>query len=348
MKRLIIIYLVFVILLSACNFPGAEPTPEKLAETPTLRSIATSGEASILHLTQPNELPAERSGHAGDFDSSISAANQEAAGGDRHTFGKVERSFNANSMDIYFENLDIVDTYVFQDDTWIYGQIFLKGSDSDNINISKYAMELDLDIDGRGDYLIVAALDITSDPSTTDWTVEGVSIFWDQNKDVGDKTAMYTDENAKDGDGFEVEVFNSGHGDDPDSGWVRVTGGSEPKVEIAVKRSLLGNPDKYLIGMWAGTTLLDPVLFDINDHFTHEEAGAADRGLPFFYPINFVYELDNACRMAVGFAPTGNEPGLCKTLIPQSEGGGNGTCQDPGNCYLWTESLCECIPFIFE
>ena len=344
MRRLFIINFVIVILLSACNFPGSEPTPERVAETPTLRPVATSAEVSILHQTRPHELPTERSGHAGDHDSSTTASKKEAAGGDRHTFGIFERPFNANTMDIYFEKLDIVDTFVFQDDIWIYGQIILKGSDADNLIISKYAMELDLDIDGKGDYLIVATVDIAADPSSTEWTVAGVQVFWDQNKDVGDKSAMYTDENAKDGDGFEVEVFNSGKGNDPDSAWMRVTGGSGPTVEIAVKRSLLGNPDKYLIGMWAGTILLDPLLYDHNDHFTHEEAGAADRGLPIFYPINFVYELDNACRMAVGFSPTGNEPGLCKTIIPND---GSGDCKPPpGGCLLpsvWSADLCACL-----
>jgi hypothetical protein len=102
-------------------------------------------------------------------------------------------------------------------------------------------------------------------------------------------------------------------------------------VEISVKRSVLGNPEKYLINMWAGTSLLDPALFDLNDHFTHEQAGAADRGYEVYYPIKAVYEVDNSCRMAVGFQPTA-EPAVQaqrrKIRLPP--------CPDPARSYFRT------------
>ena len=81
--------------------------------------------------------------------------------------------------------------------------------------------------------------------------------------------------------------------------------------------------------MWAGTTLLDPKLFDLNDHFTQEQAGAADPGLELYYPIKAIYEIDNSCRMAVGFKPTGKEPGLCEIFIPKEDVAAPGSTPNP-------------------
>lgn len=127
-------------------------------------------------------------------------------------------------------------------------------------------------------------------------------------------------------------------------------------VEISIKKSAVGNPQKYLINMWAGTSLLNPALFDLNDHFTHEQAGAADKGLQNYYPIKEVFEIDNSCRMAVGFQPTGNEPGICESLIPVNEqqplpsgpSGCQATSADISACNQdvycgWNASSCSCV-----
>jgi hypothetical protein len=50
-------------------------------------------------------------------------------------------------------------------------------------------------------------------------------------------------------------------------------------------------------------------------------------------------QLDNSCRMAVGFNPTGNEPGLCKTGADQAEGCPpcpQGQYQIPPSCTCYT------------
>jgi hypothetical protein len=336
---------VMVAFIIACNIPGLN-TPTPIVETPTQLvaplEVTPPAEAGIQHVVIPASLPAERSSHAGDFDSSTTAGQKAAAGGDRFTFGRFERPFNANSMDVYFSQLDIVDTYVFQDDTWIYGSITMKGLDSLASTTAKYALELDLNTDGKGDWLIVAAK-----PSSSEWQVEGVQIFEDANHDVGSEAAMYTDKNAS-GDGFENKVFDQGNGSDPDGAWARISPQDPNVVEISVKRSVLGNSERYLINMWAGTSLLDPALFDINDHFSHEQAGAADRGLEIFYPIKSVYEIDNSCRMAVGFEPTGQEPGLCEVFIPAGPGQPTGCrlndtiCGNMGPGYYFDAQNCQC------
>jgi hypothetical protein len=297
--------------LSPTEIPTASPTNQVTeVASPLPVNIPVTGlstEPPIQHTVQPIDFPAERSNQATDYDSSLNA-NKKITTQDRFTFGRFERPFSTN-MDVYFPQLDIIDTSVFQDEMWIYGKITVKGNDSSNALTGKYALELDLDRDGKGDWLVIA-----SNPASTEWSVNGVQIYQDANKDVGNQSPMHTDGNMM-GDGFETLVFDQGVGGDPDSAWVRILPDDPNTIEITIKRSVLGDPNEYLINMWAGSSLLNPALFDINDHFTHEQAGEADPEFKNFFPIKEVVELDNSCQMAVGFQPTGSEPGLCKTRV---------------------------------
>lgn len=297
--------------------PATEVAQEIISQEATQESAPTPTEvaaATIQHQTVPVNLPDQQSGQAGDFDSSTIIENKTVIGGDRFTYGRFERPFNANTMDVYFSQLDIVNTFVSEDDIWIYGTINLKELNASSTVAGKYAIELDTNLDGKGDWLIT-----TSVPASTDWGVDGVQIYKDANHDVGSEQPALTDEKGTPGDGFESIVFDQGQGNDADSAWARLSPNESNIVEIAVKKSVLSDPKKYLINMWAGTSLLDPAIFDINDHFSHEQAGAADRGLQVYYPIKAVYEIDNSCRMAVGFQPTGKEPGLCETPASASQ-----------------------------
>lgn len=326
-----VLMLVMIIFILACGLPSSGSTEVSSTNVPT--QLESPTEALIEHVLIPVNLPIDRSSNAGDYDSSTG----QFPGGDRFTFGRFERPFNADTMDIYFAEIDIIDTSVFQDETWIYGKIIVKGNETNSLS-GKYALELDTDVDGKGDWLVLA-----SAPTSTDWTTAGVQVYEDANNDVGNASAMYTDENAI-SDGFEAVIFNQGKGDDPDSAWVRISTEAQNIIEFSVKRSVLGNPEKYLINMWAGNSL-DPSLFDINDLFTHEQAGAADPGLEIFYPIKGVSEIDNSCRMAVGFQPVGTEAGLCEVLANSLQPGPT-TCAVPNSClgcgYTWNPVTCTC------
>ncbi len=328
-----------MVIILACSLPAATDATEVPVTATELAQEATPEGApptevavvAIQHQTVPVGLPDQHSGQAGDFDSSAILENKTVVGGDRFTYGRFERPFNANAMDVYFSQLDIVDTSASEDDIWIFGSIKIQAPDASNALSGKYAIELDTNLDGKGDWLIVA-----SNPTSTDWGVEGVQIFEDANHDVGGELPTLTDKNTVAGDGFESLVFDQGQGDDADAAWVRISPSDPKAVEIAVKKSVMGDSKKYLINMWAGTSLLDPALFDLNDHFSHEQAGAADRGLEYYYPIKEVYEIDSSCRMAIGFQPTGQEPGLCEVLVPD----GNGGYVEPstGGCSLTANS----------
>lgn len=336
--------------------PATEVSATEIAatEAATQESVPADQSVAIQHQTIPVGLPDKQSGQAGDFDSSNVIQNKSAVGGDRFTYGRFERPFNSNTMDVYFSQLDIVDTKVSQDDTWIYGSIVLKELNASSSSAVKYAIELDTDLDGKGDWLIVA-----NKPESTDWVVSGVQVYEDANNDVGSSLPMLSDDNSANGDGFESLAFDQGQGDDTDAAWVRISPNNANLVEISVKQSVLGSPKKYLINMWAGTSLLNPALFDLNDHFSHEQAGAADNGLQYYYPIKEVSEIDSSCRMAVGFQPTGQEPGICEVLIPIT---GQGVPSVPGvpgpsgcqatpaeisscnnqNSYSWNSGTCSC------
>lgn len=347
-----------MIIMLACGLPGTAAVTEAPAtEAPATDTSATEVSAptseitsAVQHEVIPVGLPSQQSGQAADFDASNVLTNGSLVGGDRFTFGRFERPFNATTMDVYFSQLDIVDTQVSQDDTWIYGGMLLKGLNNDSSSASQYAVELDTDLDGKGDWLIIAIK-----PTSTEWTVNGVKVYGDTNNDVGGQLPTLTDK-AQVGDGFETLVFDQGKGDDSDSAWVRISPNDPNMVEISIKKSVVGNPLKYLINMWAGTSLLNPALFDLNDHFTHEQAGAADKGLQNYYPIKEVFEIDNSCRMAVGFQPTGNEPGICESLIPVNEqqplppgpSGCQATSADISACNQdvycnWNASSCSCV-----
>jgi hypothetical protein len=350
MKRVSILFIFLIFVIVACSgnaAPGAagvnatEP-PATSEVIPDTGSATEPPTPEIVHKVIPSELPENRANHAGDQDSSVLADKKQASGGDRFTFSQFERPFNGNSMDIYYANLDILDVTLFTDDLFVYGSIIFKSlAEAPDGTLGGYAMEFDLDLDGTGDVLV-----ITGRPGSTDWTTDGVQVWFDANNDVGGQKVVRADETSFTGDGYESKVFDSGTGNDPDLAWVRISPSDANTIQIAVKLSLFNDDTKYLVGVWAGNENLNPALFDLNDYFTHEQAGAALPELEVFYPIKALSELDNTCRLNIGFDPNGNEPGLCPVPgAPQSpdEQRCTATCSgcgvvDPVTCTCDTSS----------
>ncbi len=342
MKRFFTLLIFLTFVLEACGAgagsdasqPSATEPPATLeAVIPDTGTLSTS--EAIKHTVIPGDLPAEKANHAGDQDSSTLADKHRATGGDRFTFGRFERPFNANTMDVYYPNIDIQDFTVYVDDIFIYSSVIFKSLDTSSPKKSKYAMEFDLDLDGRGDVLVLA-----DQPGSTDWTTDGVQAWVDSNHDVGGDTVINSDGTTP-GDGFETKVFDQGTGNDPDIAWVRISPDDPNTINIAVKLSLFNGDTKYLVGFWAGTDVLNPALFDINDHFTHEQAGEAMVDFEVYYPIKSVSELDNTCRLNVGFTPNGNEPGMCSVPgAPDHSGSCSISC---GFCQIVNLSNCSCM-----
>jgi hypothetical protein len=286
---------------SGCNFPMATPTatPSAIVIVQSTNTAAPPFQGII-----PKELPFKRMDQAGDVDSSANAYRKLVSGGDVFVQGLYERPFNADTMDRYFPYLDIVDTQGFRDETWGYGTITLEGLDSNSGLAAQYALELDVDLDGRGEWLIRA-----QNPASTEWATQGVQAWTDSDGDVGGPTVMGADSKHLGGTGYERNVFDEGKGNLIDAAWVRIKPDDTKTVEIAFKLSLIGEPASYAMGAWAGTSI-DPAMFDHNDHMTHAQAGSPLPDLN-VYPLKALAQIDNTCRLAIGFAPKTNISGLC-------------------------------------
>ena len=300
--------LMLFLTIVACTATGKPTAAPSLAPTAS-SGPTTSIEPSPAQGVSPADLPSQRLDQAGDPDSSSLATAKNVTSGDNFVQGLYERPFNANSMDTYFPYMDIVNIQGFKDDTWGYLEITLAGTDKNGLLPAEYAAELDLNKHGRGEYLIRA-----SNPASTTWTTQGVQAWKDTDGDVGGVVPMLADAKPDGGDGYETLVFDQGKGSLADGAWVRISPNDPKSVQIAFKLSMIGSPSSFAMGAWAGADI-DPSMFDYNDHMTHAQAGDPNQGYPQVYPIKVLAEIDNTCRLAIGFVPTSTVPGLCE--VPQ-------------------------------
>ena len=65
-----------------------------------------------------------------------------------------------------------------------------------------------------------------------------------------------------------------------------------------------------MYGALADAGLKDVSKLDYVDRFTEEEAGSPVKDKK-YYPLKALFAVDNTCREAYGFKPTGYEPMLC-------------------------------------
>jgi len=284
--------------------PAAVVSDTPRAATASAATLAPTASPTVQHLVEPGEPPPE-SLFLVDVSSAGSASEGRATGGDNFNRNRFERPFTANVMD-YRPDLDIVWSGVSAEGDWLYFQIQLEAPVGPPTGLfGTYAVEIDLDLDGRGDWWIAVRK-----PESEIWSTDGVRALTDANEDVGGATPMSADPPPSLGDGYEELLFDQGSGEDPDAAWARVQYGEHVMVVIAVHRPLLDGDGSFLWGVWADDGLNDPALLDYSDAFSAQEAGSpikADAG----YPVKAVSAVDNTCRMYFGFAPTGNEPGIC-------------------------------------
>lgn len=326
------------LLLSACNLPGSTDTAIPIALTQTAAALSTAVEgtqlvfvetegaesetpspapeetatpeplpsetleptATIVHLTRPGDFPGGRESGMTDPDSSATAGEKRASRGENFAGNLYERPFSAENMQ-YYPDLDITNTTFNRSGAWVYVEIKLQGTREGALQ-GTYGLELDLNVDGRGDWLILAS------DLQTDWSTDGVRVWQDTNKDVGGSIALQADRQG--GDGYDLLVFDQGRGNDPDAAWARVDPSEANAAQIAFKYALIGNDAEFLWGAWVDQGVTNPAWYDYNDHFTHEDAGSPISGLS-QYPLKALAEVDNTCRWTVGFVPNGSEPGIC-------------------------------------
>jgi hypothetical protein len=263
-----------------------------------------------------------------------SAQNGGVVLGDRYDSNRFERPFDGPEMG-YRRELDITNAGIAHDDTWFFFTLTLSGESLQGGFSAAYAVELDLDLDGRGDFLIVAPF-----PSSNTWAVENVRVFTDMNKDVGGATPLIADTLPATSDGFETMIYDSGFGDDPDLAWVRKAflPVQETTIQIAIKQTLLNGDLSFLWGVWSFGKPPEPGRLDLNDQATLEQAGSPIIGSS-YYPLGELAQVDNTCRMYYGFTPRGTEPGLCSVTGTVRNCSPHPMLMQPGN---------QLIPPFFE
>ena len=282
--------------------PAASDTPPP-TEPPT--AVPPTPTIAVVHVATPG-TPGGADRYMEDFDSSSTAAEHRTGGGDDYQVNKFERPFTAQQMD-YLATIDLKRGEADADPTWYYFSLFLKGEADTSSGESRYAVELDTDLDGRGDVLIQAV-----SPMSADWTSLGVRLYNDSDNTVGGVTPVLSDEAKVTTTGYEEIIYDQGVGDDPDTAFARVSPKSSSVVEIALKRGWLNDTGGLLWSVWAAQDKLGPAYYDYNDNFTLAEAGSPLSGAD--YPVKQVAAVDSTCRMSFGFSPTGSEKGLC--IIP--------------------------------
>ena len=298
---------VTVVVTQAPSSPKAGPGLSAPIPATGEQPVPTStGQAAVInHVNRPG-IPSGNGPIIQDSDSSGMAAQHHPQGGDAFNINLFERPFNANTQDTYLPHVDLIQSSMINGNPWVYGSITLAGPEPvTNLLNASYALELDLNMDGRGDLLVVA-----NNPTQGDWSTNGVQVFQDPDHDVGGNAPLHA-EVLPQGNGYEQKVFDSGQGADPDLAWARVVPGQPNVVWFAFKSTLINNTNKWMWGAWAQSGGLHPELFDYNDHLTLAQAGNPMPGDP-NYPLKGLAEVDNTCRGAIGFNPTGSEPGICQ------------------------------------
>jgi hypothetical protein len=311
---------------SAAETEAAAAPPEEPTSTPTTEIIHVSFPAS------PVTLPSYLTDRT-----SKKFAGMQRTIGDSFASNLFERPFTEGEME-YRAYLDITQANISVEDPWIYFTIYLEGLPPQGTNVF-YGAEIDVDVDGRGDYLLTALL-----PGGAEWTTEGVWVYSDANEDVGGDTPMRADPPDPEADGYETTIFAAGLGDDPDTAWTRIDSGRENVIQLAMKHAVIRIDRDFMWGVWADEGVHEHGWLDYNDHYTPKEAGSpvvVDE----FYPLAALHLVDNTCRWVYGFGPSGEEPGLCAAPLPADEPSskrGYLYCYLSGGAAAASVPVCEC------
>ena len=277
-------------------------------------------------------------GSPGSFEMSIAdivtvdLAKDKTALGDNYAWGRMERPYTAVRME-YRSYLDIYQVGMDMSEPWVYITFILIGNLPVEGDI-RYAVEIDTDHDGRGDFLVMGML-----PPDSAWTTDGVVVMADQDEDVGGLYPLYMDESSEGLTGYEREIFSNGIGEDRDLAWIRRHPKERNQLQIAFKNSLVGTIG-FLWNVWTDEGMRDPALYDFNDHFSFDEAGSPNKD-NYRYPVKDVALVDSTCRLWYGFIPNGTEPGLCYTEENAVKRSGYGWCLAAPTSMGCSENYCR-------
>ena len=325
-KHFLLLGVLLLLAALACNLPGitanppeqptAQPVTQAPAATATATPLPTPTATAVPSPTEELPTSTPKVSHVFVPPESVklgkliydvvcvdTAAEQRAPYGDSYDINLFERPFTQDMT--YIPDLDIASYNLGMDEKFYYVSIALVGANPNNEIGIQYGVELDLDADGFGDYIVIA-----HPPYSVEWSTDNVQVVRDTDHDTGGLSAEKSDAPLP-GDGYDKIVFDGGRGpddDDPDLAWVRVNAGKNATVQFAFKRGLAEN--RFMFGVIADAGLKEITDLDYVDRFTEEDAGSPIKGGP-NYPLKKLFAVDNTCRTAQGFAGTGEEPQRC-------------------------------------
>lgn len=285
-----------------------EPLPTEIPPVEPVLDEVVAAEDSVVPTAITHQITPGNPGWVNkwfyDTDASSTASGGYVNSGDDYTANLYERPFTEGEM-IYRPDVDINKTEISEDNTFYYVTIYLNNTHPEGGYLAAYGVEIDEDLDGRGDLLVIA-----DRPASTQWEIAGLSVWHDANNDVGGQRILRPDTSYS-GNSYEQELFSLNMLTDPDAAWARISEGSPASVTIAFKKSLVSRTT-FVWGVWAADALLDPALFDHHDHFTQAEAGSPYSSHS-TYPLKALNLIDNTCRETYKFEATFPIPGLCYT-----------------------------------
>ncbi len=259
------------------------------------------------------------------------ASTKQAFGGDDFKNGKYERPFDQDMN--YIPQIDLETVKMSREDPlWIYVQFMVIGKFADSPSTTpQFMVELDTDLDNRGNYLVITGM-----PASTEWSVDTVQVLSNPDFNIGGTEPVKPDETKSEGRGYYEEMFPKGEDSDPDLAWSRISADNPDMVELAFKNTLTGGEKgKFIWLPWSNVGMTDLSMFEFNDHFTYEEAGYPLKEDAVNYPIKEIWGVDNTCRVASNFTPEGYMPGLCPDYSPVIPVTGNKPkiCCVNGRCF---------------
>jgi len=310
---------VLIFAMLACNLPGSgvganQSSPTDLpivsnppqveqggAATSTATPSLASPTSSIVHVLAP-VAPGSSGQPVYDVDSSGTAAEKRAPYGDSYNINRLERPFLQDMT--YVPDLDIGTFTLEYDNDFYYVSIDLIGNNPNNPIGIQYGVELDVNADGFGDFIVLG-----KQPFSADWSTSNVQVFADNNRDTSGLSADKSDAPITT-DGYEALVFDGGStiNKDHDLAWARMNSSDDANIQFSFKKSLVGS--SFMYGVIADAGLKDVGKLDYVDRFPEAEAGSPVKDKK-YYPLGALFAVDNTCREAFGFKPNGYEPMLC-------------------------------------
>ncbi len=264
---------------------------------------------------KPGEMPTIKTQTVHDQTNENTANDKTAFGGDVFNLGWYERPFDQDMNYLPFIDLQKI-LMNREDPNWVYVQLYTVSAIADGADSKPlFGLELDTDIDNRGEFLITVTT-----PRDTEWSTEGVAVLSNSDNMIGGVKPVLADTDLYEGKGYDTEVFNSGKGDDPNLVWARISPSDPNMLEIAIKHSFVGGvKGKYMWFPWTLAGLQDPTKMEYNDHFTRDDAGSPLKTEGKYYPVKAVWGVDNTGRIPSGFEPAGLMPGLIQSLQPKPQ-----------------------------